>query len=45
METCPVYSFRSFKGMYSICTYANPKSPFFCLLVYCYGIEDKYFKH
>ena len=24
METCPVYSFCSFKGMHSICTYTSP---------------------
>ena len=45
METCPVYSFCSFKGMYSVSTYANPKRSLFCLLVYCYGIGDKYFKY
>ena len=45
METFPVYSFCDFKGMHSICAYANPKKSLFCLLVYCYSIGGKYFKH
>ena len=44
MEKCPVYSFCNLKGMHSICTYTNPKSSLFCLLV-CYGIGGEYFKH